>query len=351
MSDVTSTPHPSQPPGRSRSNVILAILATVLAIAGTLALVSPPASAAAGSNRLLAGETLDGERAIVSPNRQCALVAQKDGNTVLYQNRPGRDRQAIFSTATDRFRGAVLMMQKDGNLVVIAPGNKPVWANQRAGYSGSYLEIQDDCNLVEYQPGGNTRRVVWDRFGARPGPLPTSTPPPSTGGGGGGGSTKRPFSTCPVPGAKSGRPYGSNYSFTDEWNVTSGNTGTKHAAIDIHAPKGARIVAPASGTVFKVGTITSKFGTDRRLWMRLDSGEYVFMNHLNSWDPSIVKATSPTPSGGIRVKAGQTIGAVGQPSNGSHTHLHLHLNTRGPDSEYYQPERNVYGNLVAICKG
>jgi hypothetical protein len=45
-------------------------------------------------------------------------------------------------------------MQTDGNLVVIAPGNVPVWASGTSGHPNSKLILQTDGNLVIYSAGG-----------------------------------------------------------------------------------------------------------------------------------------------------------------------------------------------------
>lgn len=47
-------------------------------------------------------------------------------------------------------------MQADGNLVVIAPGNRPVWVSRTAGRGRSTLRVQDDGNVVVYGPRGPT---------------------------------------------------------------------------------------------------------------------------------------------------------------------------------------------------
>jgi hypothetical protein len=44
-------------------------------------------------------------------------------------------------------------MQTDGNLVVIGPGNVPLWSTRTSGNAGATLELQSDGNLVVYAPG------------------------------------------------------------------------------------------------------------------------------------------------------------------------------------------------------
>lgn len=54
--------------------------------------------------------------------------------------------------------GYVLLMQGDGNLVLIAPGNRPTWSSRTGGNPGSVLVMQADGNAVVYAPGN---RPVW----------------------------------------------------------------------------------------------------------------------------------------------------------------------------------------------
>jgi hypothetical protein len=49
-------------------------------------------------------------------------------------------------------------MQSDGNLVLIAPGNRPVWASGTNGNPGAYLSVQNDGNVVIYNAGN---RAIW----------------------------------------------------------------------------------------------------------------------------------------------------------------------------------------------
>lgn len=101
---------------------------------------------------LSAGQMLyPGER-IESPGGAVELVMQNDGNLVeVVAGRP------VWASGTGQ-PGSVVLMQGDGNVVVVAPGNKPVWSTGTAGGPGSALLLQDDRNLVVYAPGN---RPVW----------------------------------------------------------------------------------------------------------------------------------------------------------------------------------------------
>jgi hypothetical protein len=85
--------------------VLLAVLGPVLG--------GDPARAAAGSDRLLPGETLQAGQWISA----------------------GRD---------------TLAMQGDGNLVLYAPGSTPIWATNTAGNDGAQLVMQTDGRGEDY---------------------------------------------------------------------------------------------------------------------------------------------------------------------------------------------------------
>lgn len=42
-------------------------------------------------------------------------------------------------------------MQGDGNLVLYSPDLTALWASGTAGYSGAFLRVQNDGNVVMYQ--------------------------------------------------------------------------------------------------------------------------------------------------------------------------------------------------------
>jgi len=119
--------------------VFLALLVPVLG--------SSPAVAAAGSDRLLPGETLQPGQWISDGGD--TLTMQGDGNLVLYA--PGK--APIWASNTSDNNGAWLSMQPDGNLVVVAPSGKPLWAAGTSNHNGSTLILQSDGNAVIYAPG------------------------------------------------------------------------------------------------------------------------------------------------------------------------------------------------------
>ena len=138
----------SSRPGRTRAAagglVLLAVLWPVLG--------GDPARAAAGSDRLLPGETLQAGQWI-SAGRD-TLAMQGDGNLVLYA--PGST--PIWATNTAGNDGAQLVMQTDGHLVLAVPGGRPLWAAGTGGHSGSLLILQADGDVVIDAPGSV---VLW----------------------------------------------------------------------------------------------------------------------------------------------------------------------------------------------
>ena len=106
------------------------------------------------TDRLNPGGRLFPGDALSSPNGRLILKMQDDGNLVLYAS----GNTPIWATGTNGRPGSILAMQEDGNLVVIAPGNVPVWSSRTFGQPECVLIIQDYGNLVIYAAGN---RAVW----------------------------------------------------------------------------------------------------------------------------------------------------------------------------------------------
>ncbi|WP_433220964.1 NlpC/P60 family protein [Dactylosporangium sp. CS-047395] len=136
---------------RTRIRRLVAVAVGTM-LAATLFLVAPaaaPASAAAGTDRLTAGESLGPDQYIVSTNGAYRLVMQGDGNLVLYG--PAGPVWATYTSAG----ASVLANQTDGNLVVYPNAGGVSWASGSGGGGGT-LVVQDDGNLVLYGSGGPT---------------------------------------------------------------------------------------------------------------------------------------------------------------------------------------------------
>ena len=100
-------------------------------------------------NQLASGQTL------TSPNGQCRLVNQTDGNQVVYD--ATGYRWATFLMA----RGSTFNLGGDGDLTVTNASGGVLWKAGKPG-AGNRLVLQDDCNLVLYSAAG---AALWDSSG------------------------------------------------------------------------------------------------------------------------------------------------------------------------------------------
>ncbi len=89
---------------------------------------------------------------ITSPNGKYVLVMQDDGHLVQYEYATARVMWIQYGVP-----GTVLRMQSDGNLVLVAPGNVPIWSSGTDGRGGIFLEIQDNGSFVIHGNSG----VIW----------------------------------------------------------------------------------------------------------------------------------------------------------------------------------------------
>lgn len=104
--------------------------------------------AAAAPDTLNAGRQLTPGQRLSSPLDRFHLLMQSDGNAVLI----GPTGRALWSTGTAGAPGARLVMQHDGNVVVYDGDDRPLWASGTQGNPGSRLVMQYDGNLVIYAP-------------------------------------------------------------------------------------------------------------------------------------------------------------------------------------------------------
>ncbi|MDQ1724572.1 MAG: hypothetical protein QOG52_1600 [Frankiaceae bacterium] len=117
------------------------------------------AHAAAGSDRLLAGEKLMPGQQISSGTAK--LVMQSDGNLVDYAATSVR-----WSSNTARLGGNWAVLQHDGNIVVYSASNLPVWSSGTARMTGDggHLVLFGDGKIVLYAgPSGAVplNTVTW----------------------------------------------------------------------------------------------------------------------------------------------------------------------------------------------
>lgn len=129
--------------------------------------------------------------------------------------------------------------------------------------------------------------------------------------GGGGGSAR-----CPVPGA----------TFMNGWGFPRSN-GRSHAGIDLFAPIGTPVLAPASGWVdIATGTVGG-----HQFRLTDSSGTMWFGSHMSEFGKS------------GQVSAGDVIGYVGDSGNarGSNPHLHFEVHPSGQAVNPYPMLRSV----------
>jgi murein DD-endopeptidase MepM/ murein hydrolase activator NlpD len=128
-----------------------------------------------------------------------------------------------------------------------------------------------------------------------------------------------PLARCPVPSAK----------FMDDWGFPRSDTGF-HQGNDMLAKRGTPVAAPVSGTVTQV--VGSISGNQFRL-VGADGNTYVGA-HLDKFGKA------------GKVKAGDTIGYVGDTGDakGGPTHLHFEIHPGGGAAV------NPYQYLVAACR-
>ncbi len=117
---------------------------------------APPVIAMpAQPSRLLAGsELLSGSR-LVSANGRYDLDMQRDGNLILYSG-----AHALWKSDTADHPGDYATMQGDGNFVIYQ-GHRAVWSSgtSHGGNSRYYLLVQNDGNVAILSPGNKS---IWE---------------------------------------------------------------------------------------------------------------------------------------------------------------------------------------------
>ena len=101
-------------------------------------------------------------QSLTSRNGQYQVTMQTDGNVVVYA--PGRRPLWNTNTYTDASAPSRLSLQTDGNLVLVASIRRPIWNSRTWGNAGTRLVMQDDGNLVVYAGNG---RALWSSLFGR----------------------------------------------------------------------------------------------------------------------------------------------------------------------------------------
>lgn len=104
---------------------------------------------------LYPGQMISTNNKLWSPNHNCYLKMQKDGNLVLYRD---WDTKAFWSTETNgNGNGYNAYFQNDGNFLV-RKGVKVRWATDVYNQGATELKLQDDGNIVVYRYG----QALWE---------------------------------------------------------------------------------------------------------------------------------------------------------------------------------------------
>ncbi len=126
-------------------------------------------TAPSANNFLGAGEALVSNDMLISANGAYMLRMQgEDGNLCIYTVINGQQGDFVWCSGRYGFSGAWLSMQDDGNLVVYDGNNNPQWATNtmsyfdpkwgQAGYKPAKLVLSDDGRLKLLNAQG---REVW----------------------------------------------------------------------------------------------------------------------------------------------------------------------------------------------
>jgi hypothetical protein len=163
---------------------------------------------------LFTGQVLRAGQSRISVDKRYTVHQQEDGNLVVLRNatrtvlwssqtgaHPGaytvlagslvtfdRNGKQLFTTGPTSFDNNTVVMQSDGNLVIVRPDNSPVWGSNSHGVSlvvpgqtltpgqwristdGRYrLDMQTDGNLVLYDEQQNHKPLFESRTGNNPG--------------------------------------------------------------------------------------------------------------------------------------------------------------------------------------
>ena len=135
----------------------------------------PPTVPPMTDTPLHVGDVLRADEGRTSADGRFRVLMQGDGNVVVMR----RDGTPLWATRTEGHSGALAVLQRDGNFVIYHDG-RPVWASNTEGAGPSVLVvIQTDGNLVLYDDEGVARWAsgVLDTEAPVPPSAPFPVPP------------------------------------------------------------------------------------------------------------------------------------------------------------------------------
>ncbi|MFC5720101.1 hypothetical protein ACFP1Z_07955 [Streptomyces gamaensis] len=101
------------------------------------------------------GTSIVRNQALTNGRGDSVLRLQDDGNFVLYQDdKPTWQAEGVYPN------GRAAVFAYDGNLVVLDENRRVIWESRTGAHEnqGSTLAVQDDHNVVIYNPEG---RPIW----------------------------------------------------------------------------------------------------------------------------------------------------------------------------------------------
>jgi hypothetical protein len=104
---------------------------------------------------LRSNQTLTSNQQLVSQDGRSILRLRSDGNLTLTASGSVR-----FATGTAGSPGARLIMQNDGNLVLVATDGRPLFSSGTMRNPGAFLRLENSGKIAIVSAGGQT---VWRR--------------------------------------------------------------------------------------------------------------------------------------------------------------------------------------------
>lgn len=103
------------------------------------------------------GQAMLQDQLLTSASGAYVLRLQSDGNVIFATTSPD---SLVWASDTFAKMGAYLVMQTDGNLVLLNAQLNPIWASDTFGNPGATFVVQDDGKIAIYAQNGSK---IWQR--------------------------------------------------------------------------------------------------------------------------------------------------------------------------------------------